>query len=62
MIDEHARLEACLRDLRERRPFEGYLDQPDTAARTRLAVQAIPFALPEKKTPNSGIDRVGAHF
>jgi hypothetical protein len=31
------------------RPFETYVDQPDTAERTRLAVQAIPFALPEKK-------------
>lgn len=32
-----------------RRPFEDYLDQPDTAERVRLAVQSIPFALPEKK-------------
>lgn len=32
------------------RPFETYTDQPDTAERKRLAVQAIPFALPEKKT------------
>jgi hypothetical protein len=24
-------------------------DQPDTSERTRLAVQAIPFALPEKR-------------
>jgi hypothetical protein len=31
------------------RPFETYVDQPDTAERTRLAVQAIPFALPEKR-------------
>lgn len=31
------------------RPFEGYRDQPDTAERTRLAVQAIPFALLEKR-------------
>ncbi len=30
------------------RPFEGYLDQPDTAERARLAVYSIPFALPEK--------------
>lgn len=33
----------------EGRPFEGYRDQPDTAERIRLQVQAIPFALPEKK-------------
>ncbi len=32
-----------------RRPFEDYQDQPDTAARMRLAVQSIPFALPEKR-------------
>jgi len=50
MIPEHARLEALLRDLMRQRPFENYVDQPDTAERTRLAVQAIPFALPEKKT------------
>ena len=31
------------------RPFETYKDQPDTAERTRLAVQSIPFALPPKK-------------
>ena len=30
------------------RPFEGYQDQPDTAERVRLAVQSIPFGLPEK--------------
>lgn len=46
MIPEHARLEAYLRDLMQRRPFEGYVDQPDTEARKRLAVQALPFALP----------------
>jgi len=28
--------------------FADYIDQPDTAKRTRLAVQAIPFALPER--------------
>jgi hypothetical protein len=49
VIDEHTRLHAFLRYLHERRPFEGYQPQPDTAERTRLAVQAIPFALPEKK-------------
>lgn len=49
MIDEHTRLEAYLRDLAQRRPFEDYLPQPDTADRTRRAVQAIPFALPRKK-------------
>jgi hypothetical protein len=32
------------------RPFEDYTDQPDTAERVRCQVQAIPFALPEKKT------------
>jgi hypothetical protein len=31
------------------RPFDGYADQPDTAERVRRQVQAIPFALPEKK-------------
>jgi hypothetical protein len=31
------------------RPFEGYADQPDTAERVRRQVQAIPWALPEKK-------------
>lgn len=50
MISEHERLEAFLRDLREKRPFQDHRDQPDTAERTRLAVQAIPWALPEKKT------------
>ncbi len=35
--------------LKERRPFEDYQDQPDTAERMRLAVQSIPFALPEKR-------------
>lgn len=33
----------------DRRPFEGYEDQPDTAERVRLAVQRIPFALPKKR-------------
>ncbi len=33
----------------QRRPFEDYQDQPDTAERMRLAVQSIPFALPEKR-------------
>jgi hypothetical protein len=32
-----------------RRPFEDYVDQPDTAERVRRQVQAIPFALPEKR-------------
>lgn len=32
-----------------RRPFESYVDQPDTAERMRLAVYKIPFALPPKK-------------
>jgi hypothetical protein len=32
------------------RPFEHYQPQPDTAERVRRQVQAIPFALPEKKT------------
>ncbi|MCC2649891.1 MAG: hypothetical protein K0R61_3 [Microvirga sp.] len=31
------------------RPFENYQDQPDTAERKRREVQAIPFALPEKR-------------
>lgn len=35
--------------LTDRRPFEDYRDQPDTAERIRLQVQAIPFALPEKR-------------
>jgi hypothetical protein len=35
--------------LSERRPFEDYRDQPDTAERVRLQVQRIPFALPERK-------------
>lgn len=37
------------RPLTERRPFEDYRDQPDTAERVRLQVQAIPWALPPKK-------------
>ena len=49
MISEHARLEALLRDLSQKRPFEDYVDQPDTAERVRRQVQAIPFAMPEKK-------------
>lgn len=40
------------------RPFEGYIDQPDTAERVRRAVQAIPFALPPKKEEPDGIDTV----
>lgn len=35
--------------LQDRRPFEDYTDQPDTAERVRLAMQAIPWALPEKR-------------
>jgi hypothetical protein len=31
------------------RPFQSYVDQPDTAERKRLAVQTIPWAMPEKK-------------
>ena len=31
------------------RPFEHYQPQPDTAERVRRQVQAIPFALPEKR-------------
>ena len=31
------------------RPFETYVDQPDTAERKRLDVQSYPFALPEKR-------------
>jgi hypothetical protein len=31
------------------RPFQTYVDQPDTAERVRRQMQAIPFALPEKK-------------
>lgn len=31
------------------RPFQAYTDQPDTAERKRREMQAIPFALPEKK-------------
>jgi hypothetical protein len=31
-------------------------DQPDTAERTRLAVQAIPFALPEKREEADACD------
>jgi hypothetical protein len=33
----------------DRRPFEDYQDQPDTEERKRLEMQAIPFALPEKR-------------
>lgn len=55
MIDAHTRLEAYLRDLYARRPFEDYQDQPDTAERARLAVYTIPFALPEKKL-RAGLD------
>jgi hypothetical protein len=64
MIDGHSRLDACLRDLMKRRPFEGYVDQPDTAERTRLAVQSIPLALPEKraKTRELVIDEVSDHL
>lgn len=46
MIDAHTRLEAYLRDLYARRPFEGYQDQPDTASRVRRDVMSIEFALP----------------
>lgn len=35
--------------LQDQRPFENYTDQPDTEARKRLELQAIPFALPEKR-------------
>jgi hypothetical protein len=35
--------------LQDRRPFEDYIPQPDTAERVRLAVQAIPLWLPERK-------------
>lgn len=49
MIDTLTRHEMLRRDLASKRPFEDYQDQPDTAARMRLAVQAIPFALPERK-------------
>ena len=52
MIPEHARLEACLRDLTARRPFEDYAPQPDTAERKRMEMQAIPFALPERREPD----------
>lgn len=64
MIDEHTRLEACRRDLERRRPFETYKPQPDIAERTRLAVQAIPLALPEKRTKTRDlvIDEVRAHL
>jgi hypothetical protein len=49
----------------KRRPFSDYVDQPDTEARKRLAVQSIPFALPPeqtKKVPEPVIDKAGAHF
>jgi len=49
MISEHERLEAYLRDLYKQRPFEGYQDQPDTAAIKRRQMLDIPVALPEKK-------------
>jgi hypothetical protein len=49
MISEHERLQALLRDLAQKRPFEDYQPQPDTAERVRRQVQAIPFALPEKR-------------
>ena len=35
--------------LLRQRPFENYQPQPDTAERARRQVQAIPFALPEKR-------------
>jgi hypothetical protein len=34
---------------RSQRPFQSYVDQPDTTERVRLAVQTIPWAMPEKK-------------
>lgn len=40
----------------ERRPFEDYLDQPDTAERVRLEVQTIPWALPARKGEADGRD------
>lgn len=40
------------------RPFENYADQPDTAERVRLAVQALPWALPEKRRGADGADPV----
>lgn len=33
----------------ERRPFSDYRDQPDTAERVRLQIQALPFGLPERR-------------
>lgn len=44
--------------LLERRPFEGYIDQPDTAERTRLAVQSIPFGFPKKREEADGAHSV----
>lgn len=42
-------VETWLTEIAVGRPFENYDDQPDTAERVRLAVQSIPFGLPEKK-------------
>jgi hypothetical protein len=49
VVDEHTRLAAFRRHINERRPFDDYVDQPDTAERARLAVYSIPFALPAKR-------------
>lgn len=49
MLSEHERLQMCLKSLEKPVALpEMRKPQPDTAERTRLAVQAIPFALPEK--------------
>jgi hypothetical protein len=55
-MNHHGQLEDFLRDLEEQRAREkpGLLSwmtrpQPDVAERIRLAMQAIPFALPPKR-------------
>lgn len=46
------------RPLQDRRPFEDYIDQPDTAERKRLDMQRIPLALPKKREVGDARDPV----
>jgi hypothetical protein len=41
------------------RPFQTYVDQPDTAERVRRQMQIIPFGLPEK--PLKSGDKIEAY-
>jgi hypothetical protein len=45
----HRSSESCAPCISCGRPFETYVDQPDTAERKRREMQSIPFALPEKR-------------